>query len=72
MAGKLKKGSLVKVVKEQLENSVEVKASDNRLPDYLFNSKGLILEVSDDYALVQFYVATPNVWLRLDQLEMAS
>ncbi len=72
MAGKLKKGSLVKVIREQLVNSVEVKASDDRLPDYLFNSKGLILEVDDDYALVQFYVATPNVWLRLDQLEAAS
>ena len=72
MAGKLKKNSLVKVVKEQLEGSLEAKASDNRLPDYLFNSKGQILEISDDYALVQFYVATPNIWLRLDQLEAIS
>ena len=71
MAGKLKKGSLVKVVKEQLEGSVEVKASDSRLPSYLFDSKGEILELNEDYALVQFYVATPNIWLRLDQLEAA-
>ena len=70
MAG-IKKGSLVRVVKEQLEGSVEAKASDVRLPSYLFESKGEILDVNDDYALVQFYVPTPNVWLRLDQLEEA-
>lgn len=70
MAG-MKKGTLVRVIKEQLEGSVEAKASDERLPSYLLNSKGEILDVDDDYALVQFYVPTPNVWLRLDQLEEA-
>jgi hypothetical protein len=67
----IKKGSLVKVVKDKLEGSTEAKASDVRLPSYLFDSKGQILELNDDYALVQFYVPTPNVWLRLDQLEEA-
>lgn len=70
MAG-MKKGSLVRVVKEKLEDSVEAKASDVRLPTYLFDSKGEILDLNDEYALVQFYVPTPNVWLRLDQLEEA-
>ncbi|MEL6786893.1 MAG: NAD(P)H-quinone oxidoreductase subunit O [Cyanobacteria bacterium J06607_15] len=70
MAG-IKKGSLVKVVQEKFANSLEAKASDVRLPSYLFESKGEILDVSDDYALVQFYVPTPNIWLRLDQLEEA-
>lgn len=70
MAG-LKKGSLVRVVKENLAGSLEAKASDQRLPRYLFDSKGEILDVADDYALVQFYVPTPNIWLRLDQLEDA-
>ena len=70
MAG-IKKGSLVKVVREQFEGSLEAKASDVRLPNYLFDSKGEILDVNDDYALVQFYVPTPNIWLRLDQLEEA-
>lgn len=68
MAG-IKKGSLVKVVKEKLEGSSEAKASDERLPSYLFKSKGQIVDLNDDYALVQFYVPTPNIWLRLDQLE---
>lgn len=70
MAG-IKKGSLVRVVKEQFEGSLESKSSDARLPEYFFNSKAEILDVNDDYALVQFYVPTPSVWLRLDQLEEA-
>lgn len=68
MAG-MKKGTLVRVVKDKLEGSMEAKASDERLPSYLFESKGEILDLNDEYALVQFYVPTPNVWLRLDQLE---
>lgn len=70
MAG-IKKGSLVRVVKEKIEGSLEAKASDVRLPKYLFDSKGEIVDLNDEYALVQFYVPTPNVWLRLDQLEEA-
>lgn len=69
MAGKLKNGSLVRVIKEKLVNSLEAKASDTRFPSYLFDSKGQILEVKGDYALVQFYVATPNIWLNIDSLE---
>ncbi|EAZ92137.1 NAD(P)H-quinone oxidoreductase subunit O [Crocosphaera chwakensis] len=69
MAGKIKKGALVRVVKEKLENSVEAKASDTRFPSYLFESKGEILDMNDEYALIRFYVPTPSVWLRLDQLE---
>lgn len=70
MAG-MKKGTLVRVVKDKFEGSMEAKASDVRVPSYLLNSKGEILDVNDEYALVQFYVPTPNVWLRLDQLEPA-
>ncbi len=68
MAG-IKKGTLVHVVKEKLEGSLEAKASDVRLPSYLFDSKGEVLDLNDEYALVQFYVPTPNIWFRLDQLE---
>ena len=70
MAG-MKKGTLVRVVKDKFEGSLEAKASDARLPNYLLNSKAEILEVEDEYALLQFYVPTPSVWLRLDQLEEA-
>ncbi|VEP14224.1 NAD(P)H-quinone oxidoreductase subunit O [Hyella patelloides LEGE 07179] len=72
MAGKLKKGSLVKVIAEKLVNSLEAKASDTRFPSYLFESKGEILDMEGDYALVQFYVATPNIWLKIDSLEAAT
>ena len=69
MAAAIKKGSLVRVLPEKLDNSLESKASDSRLPAYLLESKGEVLDLKDDYALVKFYVPTPNVWLRLDQLE---
>jgi hypothetical protein len=66
----VKKGDLVKVIKEKLVDSVEAKASDTRFPPYIFESQGEILDTRDDYALVKFgLVPTPNIWLRLDQLE---
>ncbi|MFW6264060.1 MAG: NAD(P)H-quinone oxidoreductase subunit O [Cyanobacteriota bacterium] len=70
MPAKLKKGALVRAVREKLENSLEATASDIRFPDYIFNSKGEIQEMEGDYALVKFYVPTPNIWFHLDQLEL--
>ncbi len=71
MAGAIKKGALVKVLKDKLDNSVESKASDSRFPGYLFESNAEVVDVRDDYALLKFSVPTPNVWLRLDQIELA-
>lgn len=66
----IKKGSFVRVVREKLENSLEAKASDTRFSSYIFETKGEILETQGDYALIKFgLVPTPNIWLRLDQLE---
>jgi hypothetical protein len=66
----VKKGDMVRAVREKLENSVEAKASDTRFPAYLFETKGEVVDIKDDYALVMFgQVPTPNIWLRLDQLE---
>ncbi|MEM9273856.1 MAG: NAD(P)H-quinone oxidoreductase subunit O [Cyanobacteria bacterium P01_F01_bin.143] len=70
MAGKIKKGTLVRAVKEKLAESIEATASDNRFPDYIFESKGEILEIDGDYALVKFYVPTPNIWFNLELLEV--
>ena len=71
MAEKLKKGSLVRANREKLENSLEAKASDTRFPPYLFEKKGEVVDMKGDYALVKFgQVPTPNIWLRLDQLEV--
>lgn len=66
----VKRGDIVRAVREKLENSLEAKASDSRFPGYLFDSKGEIIDIKGDYALVKFgKVPTPNFWLRLDQLE---
>lgn len=66
----VKKGDIVRVVREKLENSVEAKASDPRFSPYIFNTKGEILDAKGDYMLVKFgYSPTPNFWLRADQLE---
>lgn len=66
----VKKGSMVRAIREKLENSLEAKASDSRLPSYLFDTEGEILDTKGDYALVKFgKVPTPNIWLRMDQLE---
>jgi hypothetical protein len=66
----LKRGDTVRAIREKLENSLEAQASDSRFPSYLFDSKGEIVDVKNDYALVKFgKVPTPNIWLRLDQLE---
>jgi hypothetical protein len=66
----VKKGDSVRAIASSLANSLEAKASDARFPKYLFETKGEVLDLRGDYALVKFgQVPTPNVWLRLDQLE---
>lgn len=68
----IKKGDVVRAVREQLENSLEAKASDARFPSYIFETKGEVLDIKGDHALVVFgQVPTPNIWLRVDQLESA-
>ncbi len=67
----VKKGSFVSIIREKFEGSVEAQASDPRLPPYVFEGTGEVVEVKGDYAQVKFLVPTPNVWLRLDQLEAA-
>ncbi|MBF2006575.1 NAD(P)H-quinone oxidoreductase subunit O [Chlorogloeopsis fritschii PCC 9212] len=66
----IKRGDTVRVNREKLENSIEAQASDTRFPSYLFDSKGEVVDIKGDYAFVKFgLVPTPNIWLRLDQLE---
>lgn len=67
----VKKGDLVRVVRDKLEGSLEAQASDTRFPSYLFDTKGEIVDVRGDYVMVKFgHVPTPNMWLRADQLEI--
>ncbi len=66
----VKRGDMVHAIREKLENSLEAQASDSRFPSYLFDSKGEVVDIKGEYALVKFgKVPTPNIWLRLDQLE---
>jgi hypothetical protein len=66
----VKKGDSVRAIASKLANSLEAKASDSRFPNYLFETKGEVLDLRGDYALVKFgQVPAPNVWLRVDQLE---
>ncbi|MEG3859273.1 NAD(P)H-quinone oxidoreductase subunit O [Microcoleus sp. herbarium12] len=66
----IKKGSIVRAIREKLENSLEAQASDHRFSSYLFETKGEVIDVRGDYAFVKFgKVPTPNIWLRVDQLE---
>lgn len=71
MADKIKKGSLVRAVRDKLANSLEAQASDSRFPPYLFETTGEVVDLKGDYAFVKFgQVPTPNIWLRVDQLEI--
>ncbi len=65
----IKKGNSVRLVVEQYENSVEALASDRRLPPYVFEGTGEVVDIRGDYAQIKFKVPTPNVWLPLNQLE---
>ncbi|MFM7407102.1 MAG: NAD(P)H-quinone oxidoreductase subunit O [Cuspidothrix sp.] len=66
----IKKGNMVRAVREKLENSLEAQSSDSRFPAYLFDSQGEVVDIKGDYALVKFgKVPTPNIWLKLEQLE---
>jgi Cyanobacterial and plant NDH-1 subunit O len=66
----VKKGEMVRAIREKLEASIEAQASDQRFPSYLFESPGEVLEVRGDYAFVKFgKVPTPNIWLHVEQLE---
>ncbi|MBU6185437.1 MAG: NAD(P)H-quinone oxidoreductase subunit O [Synechococcales bacterium] len=66
----VKKGDFVRVVQERLLNSLEALASDNQFPAYIYETKGEVVDLRGDYGLVRFRVPTPNVWLRIDQLEL--
>ena len=48
-----------------------IPAHSIHLQERKLDSNGEILEMNDEYALVKFYVPTPNIWFRLDQIELA-
>ena len=65
----LKKGSLVFVDRENYIKSIEALASDDNLPNYVFEGPGEILSVKDEYAQVRWRRPVPDAWFKLDQLK---
>jgi Cyanobacterial and plant NDH-1 subunit O len=68
----LKKGSLVKALREKLDGSIEALGNDTRWSSYIFETSGEVLEFRGDYIQVKFgQVPTPPIWLHKDQLQEA-
>ena len=65
-----KKGSLVRVNRERFQGSMEAGASDSQAPDSIFEGPGEVLQLKGDYAQLRWRRPVPDVWLRLDQLEL--
>ena len=66
----LKKGALVRLNPAAYGGSLEAQASDSLIPDYVLEGPGEILAVNGDYAQLRWRRPVPDVWLRLDQLEI--
>ena len=60
---KFRKGDLVKVDRKKYLNSLESKASDNSLPEYIFEGPGEILLIKGDYCQVRWRRPVPDVWI---------
>tara|TARA_B100000214_G_scaffold360885_1_gene323714 strand:- start:414 stop:680 length:267 start_codon:yes stop_codon:yes gene_type:complete len=65
---KLRKGDLVKVEREKYSKSLESKASDNNLPEYIFEGPGEVLLIKGDYCQVRWRRPVPDVWISSDHL----
>ena len=67
---KFRKGDLVRISRKAYENSLESMSSDSTLPDYIFEGPGELLIVKGDYCQVRWRRPVPDVWFRIDQLEV--
>ena len=65
----LKKGSLVFVDSEVYLKSIESLASDENLPDYIFEGPGEIITIKEEYAQVRWRRPVPDVWFKVNQLK---
>ena len=66
----LRKGVLVKVNRKKYQGSLESLASDEFSPQYIFEGPGEVLSIKGDFAQIRWRKPVPDVWLRLDQLEI--
>ena len=65
---KFRKGDLVKVDRKKYSNSLESKASENNLPEYIFTGPGEILLIKGDYCQIRWRRPVPDVWIRSDHI----
>ena len=65
---KFRKGDLVKVDREKYSNSLESKASDPCLPEYIFEGPGEVLLIKGDYFQVRWRRPVPDVWINSDHI----
>ena len=65
---KFRKGDLVRVEREKYLLSLESKASDIDLPEYIFNGPGELLLIKGDYCQVRWRRPVPDVWLNSDHI----
>tara|TARA_B100001769_G_scaffold24891_1_gene16450 strand:+ start:225 stop:488 length:264 start_codon:yes stop_codon:yes gene_type:complete len=65
---KFRKGDLVKVDREKYSNSIESKASDPSLPEYIFEGPGEVLLIKGDYFQVRWRRPVPDVWINSDHI----
>ena len=65
---KLRKGDLIKVEREKYLNSLESKASDANLPEYIFQGPGEVLLIKGDYCQVRWRRPVPDVWMNSDHI----
>ena len=68
----LKKGTLVRVSLEAYKGSLEAQASDELLSGYIFEGPGEILAIKGEYGQIRWRRPVPDVWLKLNQLEVWS
>ena len=65
---KIRKGDLIRVDREKYLNSLESKASDDDLPEYIFQGPGEILLIKGDYCQVRWRRPVPDVWIKTEQI----
>tara|TARA_Y100001968_G_scaffold178275_1_gene163213 strand:- start:147 stop:410 length:264 start_codon:yes stop_codon:yes gene_type:complete len=65
---KFRKGDLVKVDRIKYTTSLESKASDNDLPEYIFQGPGELLLIKGDYCQVRWRRPVPDVWINSDHI----
>ena len=65
---KIRKGDLVKVDRAKYSNSLESTASDNTLPEYIFQGPGEVLLIKGDYCQIRWRRPVPDVWINSDHI----